>query len=62
MSRPEVEMFDAFELRSEFFEGLVAIDEAIVERAAEEPCRDCGGPLHRGDYRRKPRGDRKSVV
>jgi hypothetical protein len=49
-------MFDAFELRGEFFKGLVAIDEAIVERAAEEPCRDCGGPLHRGDYPRKPRG------
>jgi len=49
-------MFDAFELRGEFFEGLVAIDEAIVARAAEEPCRDCGGPLHRGDYPRKPRG------
>lgn len=49
-------MFDPFELRGEFFEGLVAIDQAIVERAAEEPCRDCGGPLHRGDYPRKPRG------
>ena len=43
-------------LGGEFFEGLVAIDEAIVERAAAEPCRDCGGPLHRGDYPRKPRG------
>jgi hypothetical protein len=49
-------MFDAFEMRGEFFEGLRAIDEAIVERAAEQPCRDCGGPLHRGDYPRKPRG------
>jgi hypothetical protein len=49
-------MFDAFELGIEFFEGLVAIDEAIVERAAQEPCRDCGGPLYRGDHERKPRG------
>jgi hypothetical protein len=49
-------MFDPFELGIEFFEGLTAIDVAIVERAAEEPCRDCGGPLHRGDYPRKPRG------
>jgi hypothetical protein len=49
-------MFDAFELGIEFFEGLTAIDEAIVERAAQEPCRDCGGPLYRGDYPRKPRG------
>jgi len=55
-------MFDPFELRGEFFEGLVAIDEAIVERAAEEPCRDCGGPLHRGDYPRKPRGGQLAVA
>ena len=49
-------MFDPFEMGIEFFEGLMAIDEAIVERAAQEPCRDCGGPLYRGDYPRKPRG------
>lgn len=49
-------MFDRIELRIEFFEGLLAIDEAIVERAAREPCRECGGPLHRGDHARKPRG------
>src|SRR5579863_223628 len=51
-------MFDPIEMGSEFFEGLRAVDEAIVARAAEEPCRDCGGPLHRGDYPRKPRGGR----
>lgn len=55
-------MLDPFELRGEFFEGLVAIDQAIVERAAEEPCPDCGGPLHRGDYPRKPRGGQIAVV
>ncbi len=49
-------MFVAFELGIEFFEGLVAIDEAIVERAAQEPCRECSGPLYRGDHSRKPRG------
>jgi hypothetical protein len=49
-------MFDPIELQREFFEGLTTIDAAIVERAAKEPCRDCGGPLHRGDYPRKPRG------
>jgi hypothetical protein len=49
-------MFDGIELGIEFFEGLLAIDEAIVERAAREPCRECGGPLHRGDHLRKPRG------
>ena len=49
-------MFDRIELGIEVFEGLLAIDEAIVERAAREPCRECGGPLHRGDHPRKPRG------
>ena len=49
-------MFGAFEAGIEFFEGLVAIDQAIVERAATKPCSDCGGPLYRGDYDRKPRG------
>lgn len=49
-------MFDGFGLGSEFIEGLTAIDAAIVQRAAAERCRDCGGPLHRGDYPRKPRG------
>jgi hypothetical protein len=49
-------MFDPIALQREFFEGLTTIDAAIVECAAREPCRDCGGPLHRGDYPRKPRG------
>jgi hypothetical protein len=49
-------MFGPFELGIEFFEGLVAIDEAIVAQAAESPCQDCGGPLYRGDHARKPRG------
>ena len=49
-------MIDAIEFGREFFEGLMAVDRAIVARAAEEPCRDCGGPLYRGDYSRKPRG------
>jgi len=48
-------MIDAIEFGREFFEGLMAVDRAIVARAAEEPCRDCGGPLYRGDYPRKPR-------
>jgi hypothetical protein len=55
-------MFDPFEMRREFFEGLTAIDKAIVERAAEEPCPDCGGPLHRGDYPRKPRGGQMATA
>jgi hypothetical protein len=51
-------MFDRIELGIEFLEGLLAIDVAIVELAAREPCPDCGGPLYRGDYPRKPRGGR----
>jgi hypothetical protein len=49
-------MFDEFEFGREFFEELAAIDAAILARAAREACRFCGGPLHRGDYARKPRG------
>lgn len=49
-------MFDEIELAREFFEKLTQIDAAIVARAAAEACRFCGGPLHRGDYARKPRG------
>ena len=54
-------MIDPIELASEFLEGLTAIDREIVERAAREPCRDCDGPLYRGDYARKPRGGRLAV-
>jgi hypothetical protein len=56
LSRPEVAMFDQIELGREFFEGLTAIDAAILARVGSERCRFCGGPLHRGDYARKPRG------
>lgn len=49
-------MFDQIELGREFFEKLRAIDEAIVEAVAAGACRFCRGPLHRGDYPRKPRG------
>lgn len=55
-------MFCAFEIGIEFFEGLVAIDRVIVEKAATAPCRDCGGPLYRGDYDRKPRGGRLATA
>jgi hypothetical protein len=55
-------MFDPFEMVCEFFEGLTAIDRAIVDRVAEEPCRDCGGPLYRGDFPRKPRGGLLAIL
>ncbi len=46
----------AFVLEGEFFDVLTTIDEGIVKRVAEGGCPHCGGPLHRGDYPRKPRG------
>jgi hypothetical protein len=49
-------MFDQVVLGREFFEMLERQDEAITSRVAELACPVCGGPLHRGDYERKPRG------
>jgi hypothetical protein len=49
-------MFDQVVLGREFFETLERCDRAIVERVAAGCCPVCGGPLHRGDYDRKPRG------
>ena len=49
-------MFDQNEFAREFFVRLTAIDAAIVARVAAGDCPLCGGPLHRGDYDRKPRG------
>ena len=49
-------MFDQIELVREFFERMTEIDEAITARVAAAACPFCGGPLHRGDYARKPRG------
>lgn len=55
-------MFEQVELGSEFFEGLAAIDEAIVAKVAGGACEKCGGRLHRGDYPRKPRGGLVAVA
>ena len=49
-------MLNGIELGGEFFDVLTTIDERIVERVAEGGCVYCGGPLHRGDFPRKPRG------
>lgn len=43
-------------LEEEFFESLLEIDEKITVEVARSGCRFCGGPLHRSDYERKPRG------
>jgi hypothetical protein len=49
-------MFGEIEFGREFFEALEEMDEGIVRRVAAARCPVCGGPLHRGDYERKPRG------
>lgn len=49
-------MFDQVVLGREFFVVLEACDLAITLRVAAARCPTCGGPLHRGDFGRKPRG------
>jgi hypothetical protein len=39
------------------FAALVEIDEISAARVREAGCTNCGGPLDRADYDRKPRGD-----
>jgi hypothetical protein len=49
-------MFGEIELGREFFLVLEQRDEEITRRVAAARCGACGGPLHRADYERKPRG------
>ena len=55
-------MFDDIGLQREFFEALAQIDEKIVVQVAAGRCRVCGGPLHRSDFARKPRGARMAAA
>lgn len=43
-------------LEAEWFAKLAEFDQKIAGAVAAEGCRHCGGPLHRSDYERKPRG------
>lgn len=43
-------------LGEEWFARLEAFDRQIAEAVAAAGCRHCGGPLHQGNYERKPRG------
>ncbi len=43
-------------LGGEFFVMLWEIDLSLAKAVAAGRCPRCGGPLHRGDYPRKPRG------
>ena len=49
-------MFNDIRVQREFFEALAQIDQKIVDQAAAGRCPFCGGPLHRSDFARKPRG------
>lgn len=49
-------MWHALLRDSRFFETLLRFDEELAEQARAAGCRSCSGPLHRADYRRKPRG------
>ena len=49
-------MLHGTRLGREFFALLLKIDGELVARVAEAACPQCDGPLHRGDYDRKPRG------
>ena len=49
-------MVNEVDLGREFFTLLEELDEWVARRVAAEGCPKCDGPLHRGDYERKPRG------
>jgi hypothetical protein len=49
-------MVEQFGLVREFFAHLTRIDEGIMLLLVASRCPVCGGPLHRSDYERKPRG------
>jgi hypothetical protein len=40
----------------EFFARLEAVDAQMAVQLAAQGCPFCGGPLHQGNYLRKPRG------
>jgi hypothetical protein len=49
-------MVDEFRLDREVYARLEMADVEIAAAVAQGGCRWCGGPLHRADYERKPRG------
>ncbi|HEX9641337.1 MAG TPA: hypothetical protein VGB13_08485 [Candidatus Krumholzibacteria bacterium] len=49
-------MFGQMQFGREFFASLERLEEEITLRVAAANCAVCGGPLHRSDYERKPRG------
>ena len=49
-------MLPSFAFGDKIFRWLIEIDEETCRRVAAARCPHCEGPLHRGDYPRKPRG------
>ena len=49
-------MWHSERLGAAFFVKLAQVDEQITAAVAAGGCPRCGGPLHRSDYVRKPRG------
>ena len=49
-------MMHVARLVREFFARLEKLDEMIAAKVAAGRCRHCDGPLHQGNYQRKPRG------
>lgn|ERR1017187_2537324 len=49
-------MVHDFEFGVEIFAWLTEADRRLAKWVQAEGCRRCGGPLHQGNYRRKPRG------
>jgi hypothetical protein len=50
-------MWNEGPLGQEFWEHLTRVDLARAEQVRAEGCGECGGPLDRADYPRKPRGE-----
>jgi hypothetical protein len=50
-------MSNDWPLGTDFWQHLTKIDLAWAEQVRREGCGDCGGPLDRADYPRKPRGE-----
>ena len=50
-------MSNDWQLDGNFWQHLLRVDLARAEQVRRGGCEDCGGPLDRSDYPRKPRGE-----
>jgi hypothetical protein len=49
-------MWHRWKPEASFLRSLAELDRQTAERVRREACPHCGGPLHVGNYKRKPRG------